>query len=186
MTSCLECEQPAKIRGLCNRHYCRRQYVNNRERHLAQTRAWALANPEKRRAIAAKYRLANIDKTRAAVRVSQKRHPETKRQWVAENVEKRRSIAQAWRERNPEYRRVNKAKRRRARPPWMKARELVPMQREARRRSLESGVVHHVDHIIPLIHPLICGLDVPWNLRVVPADENRRKGNRIDLEAALR
>ena len=43
------------------------------------------------------------------------------------------------------------------------------------RKAIAAG--HEVDHIIPLRHPLICGLRVLWNLRVIPELENRKKGN---------
>lgn len=37
-----------------------------------------------------------------------------------------------------------------------------------------------VDHIIPLHHPLVCGLHVLANMRMVPKDWNDRKGSKWD------
>lgn len=37
-----------------------------------------------------------------------------------------------------------------------------------------------VDHIIPLQGENICGLNVPWNLQIIPKSLNAIKGNRIE------
>lgn len=40
-----------------------------------------------------------------------------------------------------------------------------------------TGVPHHVDHIVPIQHPLVCGLNCEANLRVVTATANLSKRN---------
>lgn len=46
-------------------------------------------------------------------------------------------------------------------------------------RAGVTGISHEVDHIVPLRSKLVCGLHNEFNLRVIPAAENNRKGNRF-------
>lgn len=79
-----------------------------------------------------------------------------------------------------------KASRRRGRrlqatPAWLTDQQwdaIFAIYDEAARVSDETGVPHHVDHIEPLQGKEVCGLHVPWNLRIIPADENIRKSNK--------
>lgn len=63
-------------------------------------------------------------------------------------------------------------------PPWVDRKALYALKAEARLMTDVTGVLHTLDHIVPLNHPLVCGLTVPWNLRIVPAVSNFSKGNR--------
>lgn len=65
----------------------------------------------------------------------------------------------------------------RSMPPWVSIGALRGLQEQARWLSVMSGVEHHLDHIVPLNHPRVCGLTVPWNLRIVPAKVNMARGN---------
>ncbi|QFP93690.1 hypothetical protein [Ralstonia phage P-PSG-11-1] len=46
--------------------------------------------------------------------------------------------------------------------------------REAAERGLQ------VDHIIPLKHPLVCGLHVECNLQLLSSEANNKKRNKFD------
>lgn len=69
-----------------------------------------------------------------------------------------------------------------AAPAWLSKEQLEEMRcfyEEARRMTTTTGVVHHVDHIVPLRGKTVCGLHVPWNLQILTAAENKAKGNKI-------
>ncbi|MBB3009990.1 hypothetical protein [Cupriavidus alkaliphilus] len=49
---------------------------------------------------------------------------------------------------------------------------------EAQRISASTGIKHHVDHIVPLVSDIVCGLHNEFNLQVLPGLDNLRKHNR--------
>lgn len=64
-----------------------------------------------------------------------------------------------------------------ATPPWVIHKEMLALQAEKIRISKQSGIRHVLDHIVPLNHPMVCGLNVPWNIQIVPHWHNSRKSN---------
>lgn len=56
------------------------------------------------------------------------------------------------------------------------------MKLEAQIRTMDTGVKHEVDHIIPLIHPKVSGLTTKHNLQVLTKAANRRKAARFDQD----
>lgn len=63
-------------------------------------------------------------------------------------------------------------------PKWVDRKAIRALYAEAVRLTAETGIVHHVDHIVPLQSKLVCGLHVPCNLQVIPGDQNMSKSNR--------
>lgn len=49
----------------------------------------------------------------------------------------------------------------------------------AQSRSVSTGILHHVDHIVPLKNPIVCGLHSWTNIRIVTYYENLSKGNKL-------
>jgi hypothetical protein len=69
------------------------------------------------------------------------------------------------------------AVRRYATPPWADKNQIDQLYIEARKLTLETGIQHEVDHIIPVKHPLVCGLHVETNLRILSGPVNNKKSN---------
>lgn len=64
-------------------------------------------------------------------------------------------------------------------PKWADAKKINLIYENCRNISIETGIQHHVDHIIPLRGKNVCGLHVENNLRIITADENRNKGSKF-------
>jgi len=63
-------------------------------------------------------------------------------------------------------------------PPWVNRRALKALWHECRLLESIHKEPYSLDHIVPLNHPLVCGLTVPDNLRCAPARVNGFKGNK--------
>ena len=68
-----------------------------------------------------------------------------------------------------------------ATPPWANRREIATVYAIAAGLTRTTGILHHVDHIIPLQGAFVTGLRVAENLRPMPATDNLRKSNRFDV-----
>ena len=77
---------------------------------------------------------------------------------------------------------VRKRRHRNATPKWISTSQKLAMRQlylQAMELTNLTGERYVVDHIIPLISDEVCGLHVPWNLRVITQEENLRKSNKL-------
>lgn len=140
------------------RLYDRRYYARTRDRRLEISKAWREANPELMR--------------------------EIKRRWVENNPERNAETREIWRRNNraliAAYVRRRTELQEKAFPEWASLEAMNEIYEMARLITEQTGVEHHVDHIIPLTHELVCGLHCEANLQILTAKENLSKGNKFD------
>lgn len=71
-----------------------------------------------------------------------------------------------------------------ATPAWANLEKIKAIYAERDRIEEETGIPHEVDHIVPIVNRLVCGLHCEANLRVIPTAENRSKSNKFDPDLA--
>ena len=107
------------------------------------------------------------------------------REWSKRNPAYRASEIKRWKEANRGRVRAICARREKriakATPKWVDRKAIALVYEEARRIEQQTGIPHHVDHIVPLYGENVCGLHVPWNLRPLPAIVNLRKNRRYEI-----
>ena len=61
---------------------------------------------------------------------------------------------------------------------WADIEKILLFYVERDLKTEETGILHQVDHIVPIKNPTVCGLHNEFNLQVIPKLENLSKGNR--------
>lgn len=125
---------------------------------------------------AREHRSENPEKSRAAGRrYYRKLHPHPR------PMGRKPTYNEPFWKRNPDVAAAQTAARRAAKkqatPSWANQNEIKAMYRHAALLRLETGSEYHVDHIVPLQSPIVCGLHWEGNLQVLLGTENRKKQN---------
>jgi hypothetical protein len=153
---------------------------------------WQKKNREKCNANFARHVAKDPDaykaKARAAYQEDKARRLAVVAAWASANLEKSRLIKARWKKRHPEngaaYTNKRRAQKLNATPPWADLAAIAVIYAECARITKETGIEHHVDHIVPLKGKRVCGLHVPWNLQIITAHENCSKNNRMPEDLA--
>lgn len=104
----------------------------------------------------------------------------------ARPLEERRNHREKYKKQNPDLYKalvsVRKRRHKNATPPWVTTEQKLAIRKlylQAMELTRITGERYVVDHIIPLINSDVCGLHVPWNLRVITQEENLKKSNKL-------
>jgi hypothetical protein len=175
---CKECHiANSKKRYEANREKISQQqkvrYQNTKDEKAKYNKEYREANIEQIQIQKAAYREANREKLKEKQRAFKEANPDYQKRYEQTNADKMRAKT---------------AKRRalklQATPLWLSTtqeQEIENVYRQSMQLECQTGVPYHVDHIVPLQGVNVCGLHVPWNLRVIPAKENLSKSNKLPV-----
>lgn len=150
-SGCRECQRKWRRKNKKLLQESKRKYYRKNRKHIA---AKARENRHKNRA---------GDRRRSA-------------RWRARHPERRRRSANAWARRNRLYGLIRVSHRRavllQAVPIWANAKKVEAFYIKGRKKNLT------VDHIVPLVSKLVCGLHWEGNFQLLTQAANTAKGNR--------
>lgn len=168
----------------------REDYQKKKEERIFKAREYALSNFEKTKEYQDSYRKEHKEELKEK---KKKFYEANKERIVKEQVEYQRKNMKKLAERQKKYyatergllskrtyRNNRRVREKNARLGNAFLKETLEIYRKAYKMRKEGFKVE-VDHIVPISHPNVCGLHVPWNLQIIASKENRVKGNSFDL-----
>ncbi len=135
------------------------KYENNKESILARQKIYYISNKEQCYLSSRNWYLNNKDRWNELVKIRAHKNPE-------------KAYAHTVLMRNKRKNRV---------PVWADISKMQEIYKKCRQRSIDTGIPHEVDHIVPLCGKAVSGLHIESNLRIIPKTENRKKSNKFYL-----
>ena len=139
---------------ICQSAYRKKYYENNKNRLKLSSKIWYEDNHNKARL--------------------------TRSSWRDSNKEKHLEHCKIYRVNNPDKIATNGLKRRiSGMVGWANHDYIKLFYKLAKIESKELNIAIHVDHIVPIVSNIVCGLHTEHNLQLLTAQENCKKGNRV-------
>lgn len=171
-------KQPTGKNGLKSKcKNCEKQYhIINKERNNANSISYYNNNKEKIAIKSKTYNNKHIEKRRITASTWNKNNP----QRVADNNK-------TWNQLNSGKKNAASNKREAAKlqrtPKWLTIEDFKQIEAIYRLSSTIqkiTGIEYNVDHIIPLQGETVSGFHIVSNLRIITAEENKKKGNKFN------
>lgn len=188
----------------CSNERNRLWVKNNKDKHRERVARWRDKNPEALAKMVSEYQSKNANKISEYQKEWYKNNKEhcnkRTKEWRKNNAEKDRENSKLYRKNNPQKFRDyckswatkyphkvtaktvrREASKLKATPSWLSDShidEILDLYTMAKMFRIYTGIEYHVDHIVPLRGETVCGLHVPWNLQLLPWNENLSKQNK--------
>jgi 5-methylcytosine-specific restriction endonuclease McrA len=116
-----------------------------------------------------------------------------KQEWIARSTAWNQSNKQSLKSSRDKYRKANAgkvnasqmtraARKLHATVAWANKQAIEQIYEQARELTVNTGVQHEVDHILPLRGKRVCGFHIETNLQILTEVENQRKNNKVAEE----
>jgi hypothetical protein len=162
---CKDCRRTTSLKN-----YYADLSVSKQKRHEYYVNSKA-KNPNLSAERYAKNREANLAYSKTAYQANAEERKAYQRLWSKTNRGTANALSKKY-----------KLKKANATPKWLTESQLLHIKCKyqlAAMLNIHGVEKWHVDHIVPIRGQDVCGLHVPWNLRVIPAKENMTKGNKL-------
>lgn len=157
---------------------------------IASNKTWQKQNLSKRNADRVIYNAINKEHVKnirdTYFNENKERILKLNKDYYDKHPEKRKQYYKTYSQKNPAKILALKNKYRTSKlnrtPVWLSKEQLNEIEQFYKKAEIvtkQTGIKHHVDHIVPLQGKDVSGLHVPWNLQVIPATENLKKRNKI-------
>lgn len=164
--------------------------LENKEMISARNKAFLVENREEINLRSRQSRERRKDEINARVRKNRKLNPEKYRTVDNKRYDNNKEVRKAcsrrsYRNKAGHYAHIAKLRafnKKRATPKWLTEehkQQIKVFYEESSRLTKDTGIKYNVDHIIPINGEAVCGLHVPWNLRVITETENFKKSNKL-------
>jgi superfamily II RNA helicase len=146
-------------------------------------KAQAAPQQEDKKRYLAEWRAKNPDAAKKWYQENKEHRYQYNAEYYAQDREQQLARRAAWAKDNPG--KVNALISKRTHrinnqtPPWANLDAIREIYERAATLTQETGIKHHVDHMIPIQGKTVCGLHWEGNLQILTATENQKKSNRL-------
>lgn len=151
-----------------------RWYLLNTEKAIAKSVRRGKEKPELVKAEHTRWRHTNKEHCNENKNIWKKNNPEK----CIKHAEARAIVRKKNRAKDNSLRAKYRAAQLLATPGWADSVAILEKYEFAKLWSELRGIPYHVDHIVPMLSKIVCGLHVEHNLQVITAKENISKNNR--------